>query len=340
MVKILEVNNNTNNEINRSTDISNDESDVSIAERYYTAMEQLSEIDKKSLIEQLSDDKYQEWKETHNGTYADFQRFTFERFNSNPEDEYEESDINEKVSNYLEKSGVVRNADLRGFDCDFSLELQKAFDDAKADFPDLEISYCGTIQNQVEGIRNRIAEKYEAKLKELNGDNYSEDYYKKIASDYADRIISKYGLEDTDGVFAWSMHLPEKTYEKYNGIGINEIYSSDNDLFSEVKIEEVCAKHKPIGCDTPRATVDHELGHEIDKLVGASDDEYIVSLYEEMMENGNAKEVLSDYSQTSVSEFIAEAYSEYRNNPNPREYAVKVYERLVELYGERSKCDE
>lgn len=331
----MEVENGSNKEVFNPSEIDTQDDEPSLTEKYYATMERLSEEDKKELISQLKEGKYQEWKKTHSGSYAEFQHYTIDRFVNNPDDEDEEADKNENISNHLEETGVVKNADLKGFDPDFSIELQNAFDDAKEDFPDLEISYCGTIQSQVEGIRETIAEKYEAKLKELNGDSFSDAYYKKVANDYADNVISRYGLNDTDGVFAWSMHLPGQTYEKYNGIGINETFASNNSYFTEMKESEVLAKHKPIGCDTPRATVDHELGHEIDKLVGASDDDYIISLYNQMIEDGNAEEVLSGYSQTNVSEFIAEAYSEYRNNPTPREYAVKVYERLVELYNER-----
>lgn len=56
-----------------------------------------------------------------------------------------------------------------------------------------------------------------------------------------------------------------------------------------------------------------------------------------MISNGNAKDTLSTYSATNVKEFIAEAYSEYRNNPNPRDYSTKVYNRLKELYSQRRR---
>lgn len=328
----MELSSNSSKEVFNTSEIAKQDTPPSLAVKFYSTMDRLSENERTSLIDQLSEEKYLEWSKTHTGTYEEYQHATIDNFTSESDDEIEE---NLEVSTHLENTGVVKIADLRGFDPNFALELQDAFDEAKNDFPDLEINYCGTIQNQVDGIRQIIMEKYEAKLKALNGDEFSDAYYKKIATNYADNVISKYGLDDTNGVFAWSMNLPGKTYEKYNGIGINEIYASDNEYFTEQKIDEVYSGHKPIGCDTSRATVDHELGHEIDKLVGASKDEYIIGLYDQMIDDGNAEEVLSGYSQTNVSEFIAEAYSEYRNNPNPREYAVKVYERLIELYHER-----
>lgn len=129
--------------------------------------------------------------------------------------------------------------------------------------------------------------------------------------------------------------MPSENYKEYNGIAINECYASNNDTFNQYKIQEVQSKHKPVGCDTSRATVDHELGHEIDKLVNARNDDYIKELYNDMVKNGNARDNLSAYSETSVKEFIAEAYAEYRNNPVPRDYSLKVYERLIYLYSQR-----
>ena len=79
------------------------------------------------------------------------------------------------------------------------------------------------------------------------------------------------------------------------------------------------------------AVTDHELGHEIDKLLNASSDFEIREMYSEMMQAGTARDVLSQYSATNVQEFIAESYSEFRNNPSPRELSTRVYNRLIEL---------
>jgi len=247
----------------------------------------------------------------------------------------EDEKNNEGIKKALETSGTIKNVDLRGFDPDFSKSLYDAVTDAKKDFPDLRISYCGTIQNQVQGIKETISKEYEYELRSLNGNKYSDKLYKQIADNYADDMIKEFGLDEIDGVFAWSLNMPNGKYKEYNGIAINECFASDNDKFNDHKTKEVQAKHKPVGCDTSRATVDHELGHEIDRLVDARNDTYINNLYNEMKENGNSREVLSEYSETSVKEFVAEAYSEYRNNPKPRDYSLKVYERLVYLYSQR-----
>ncbi len=40
--------------------------------------------------------------------------------------------------------------------------------------------------------------------------------------------------------------------------------------------------------------------------------------------NKNMKELLSEYAETNIKEFIAEAWSEYILNNNPRELSIKV----------------
>ena len=51
--------------------------------------------------------------------------------------------------------------------------------------------------------------------------------------------------------------------------------------------------------------------------------------------HGDAGSTLSVYAGENVMEFIAEAYSEYRNNPQPRRYARAVYLRLKVLWEQR-----
>ena len=40
---------------------------------------------------------------------------------------------------------------------------------------------------------------------------------------------------------------------------------------------------------------------------------------------------LSEYANANLFEFIAEAWSEYRNNPSPRPLANEVGDRIVEI---------
>lgn len=140
-----------------------------------------------------------------------------------------------------------------------------------------------------------MAQSYENEIRQLNGTDFSDERISNLANEYADNYIKKVGLDDSNDAFAWSLKIPSEYdptgggLSKYNGVAVNNRFAGDNKYFTECKINEVATNHKPIGCDTPRATADHELGHEIDKLLNASADKQINDMYNKMITEGNAK---------------------------------------------------
>ena len=241
------------------------------------------------------------------------------------------SDEAEKYNRYLGllciESGLVSTADFSGFDPRVSYDFANAIQTAKNDFPELEINYIGSIENQVAGIRNDFENSY---YNYFIKTGFSEDQAKQLAKVYADEKINEMGMNDVGGTYAWSFNSGG-ALGQYDGVAVNGQYAKDYDEFRNHKQYDESLKWAPIGCGTPKAVADHELGHEIDRLVGGSEDHEIISKYNEIMNTGCAEEYLSGYSQENVREFIAEAYSEYRNNPNPRETSRFVYNRLIEL---------
>ena len=281
-----------------------------------------------------------------------------EKWGPNPFADAKDEPIDDKtkLANDIMRDYNVGKADFTDFDPDVAVAVSDAIKDAKNDFPDLDVKYIGSIDTQVNGIKNELTDFYREKLASIPNTGWSEEQIERAVEKNANDFITRAKLNDTNGTFAWSLNIPEAAdptgggLSKYNGVAINKDYASDNAKFTAAKVREVATKHKPIGCDTPRATVDHELGHEIDKLLGAANDPEINDLYNKMMRSEMhstmkykemfddarpAKDVLSEYSKKDVKEFIAECYSEYRNNPQPREYSTKVYQRLKYLYSQR-----
>ena len=105
----------------------------------------------------------------------------------------------------------------------------------------------------------------------------------------------------------------------------------------------------PARCDTIKSVVDHEMGHQIDKLIGARSDPKIIALFDDMQARGGIETQrleLSGYGGYSptvtekgkaLGEFIAEGWAEYMNNPQPRPMAKAIGERLEELYNEKRR---
>jgi len=214
----------------------------------------------------------------------------------------------------------------------------------KTQFPELEMQFVGSLQ-----ARNMKAEKqYRDMLMGMRA-TY-EAYHPDSDADEIDAMIESDvrslmdDLAADDNTIAQSIY-PVKTDDpafdtvvnSIAGISVNEKYGSAYDVIEQTRRRDVDSGYKPENCYSPKATIDHELGHQIDKLVGARDDTQIKKWYRDFSRAGEMKqiEILSGYAATSIAEFIAEAWSEYNNNPNCREMARQVAERIKELYSQR-----
>ena len=211
---------------------------------------------------------------------------------------------------------------------------------ARKEFPGISVNYFGSIQNQVQGVCEKLSEYFAKEFMKANEGKVTESQAKIVGSYNAKRYIHQYRLDETEGCFAWSLSMGKSSVgSEFSGVAVNREFGESYDFFRKQKEREVAFRHKPVGCDTPRATFDHEMGHEIDRMLRASEDKEIAGMYREMIDRGNGEEVLSGYAKTSIAEFIAEAYSEYQNNPAPREYAKRVYQRLKMLAGKKEGED-
>lgn len=253
--------------------------------------------------------------------------------------------LNEKDLRHIETS--LRNnfgasvVQLDGFDVRVAHDMADALNDAKRDFSDLKISYFGSCQSQAASMRSDLTEYYKDYFKDCK-QYWTDEQYEAAVKYNVERYVHDYlELDDTDGTFAWSLNVGNSDptageLGKYSGVAVNLDFASSYEDFKQSKVQNVQDRFKPIGCETPRATMDHELGHEIDRLVGAAQDPQIQKWYYEMLQSNNAEIVLSGYSKTTIYEFIAEGYSEYRNNPKPREYSTKIFNRLIELRNQKA----
>lgn len=112
------------------------------------------------------------------------------------------------------------------------------------------------------------------------------------------------------------------------GIAINRTWGKDPGYLKAAAQYNVDIKHHPEGCGTIRALVDHELGHQLDDLLGLHADPDVIKLFEQSRQQGMEQRV-SSYAGKNIFEFIAEAWAEYRNNPTPRSTA-RTLGRIVQ----------
>ena len=107
-------------------------------------------------------------------------------------------------------------------------------------------------------------------------------------------------------------------FKDVDGIAYNEAWGKKASVgkFRAALARDVQSQWHPVGTENLRSVMDHEIGHQIDFMLGLSDNPQIQKLFNENREN--MSEVLSAYGNKNIAEFIAESWAEYINNPTPR----------------------
>ncbi|MCM1508962.1 MAG: hypothetical protein NC177_17780 [Ruminococcus flavefaciens] len=122
---------------------------------------------------------------------------------------------------------------------------------------------------------------------------------------------------------------------------VNSNFGNDSKKF--IEILELCVNHKvhSIGSDTIRSLLDHEIGHQLDRMLNISDIPEIKKLFDsrttEQLTNDLSIYSWKNNNSKRYAEMIAEAWAEYCNNPQPREIAKTVGETIEKLYSIKYK---
>uniref|UniRef100_UPI0026047AC8 hypothetical protein n=1 Tax=uncultured Muribaculum sp. TaxID=1918613 RepID=UPI0026047AC8 len=222
------------------------------------------------------------------------------------------------------------NCSLKGFTKKHMEQIQSIFRSVERHFqcwPELKkvTLFVGTIRGRIEMLTA-------AKLAELKATHAGlpDSYLEKWAKEYARKIAT------CRNCYAYS-HRAAKEYG-LSGICFNTTWAGDKidtSLANDVK-----SKWHPPGCGTLKAVFDHELGHEIDRLLGLRSHADFLKMYREETAKGKQHIVdsLSTYGHKNEAEFIAEAWSEYLNNETPRPIAVAVGNLVKRLYDEKNQA--
>lgn len=213
-------------------------------------------------------------------------------------------------------------------------EIRRSADYHFTQFPEIEskVKYLGTISNKYERIQKIYFDEY----KKLNLGSYFSD------PNTRDMYIRE-SIRKNKNVKSRSPRANAGSYafsDPWDKGGLNGICW--NDKFGLSKITEslkrdVSAKYHPPGCNTPKSVIDHELGHKVDELLDLRKDPEFKKIFNDAVEKGRdyIYENLSRYAwdgKNPVAEFIAEAWSEYLNNPTPRDIAKTVGDLILKKY--------
>ncbi len=233
--------------------------------------------------------------------------------------------IKEAEQFYRDKLGV--NCSLAGFTAKNMGQVESIFRSVEEHFrcyPELKktTKFVGTIKGRIDLLTDAFVKDWE-KNHGTSAPDFVVQHLRKEARRYA----------GAKGCYAYS----HGAFDNFNlsGIAFNTQWAGEKiekSLASDVK-----GKWHPPGCGTLKAVFDHELGHEIDRLLGLRTHSEFLKIFgpEHSKGKDHVTEILSTYGNKNAAEFIAEAWSEYLNNETPRPVAAAVGMLIKKLYAEK-----
>ena len=254
--------------------------------------------------------------------------------------EFKEASSIKEANEFAEKLGL--RADYTGIDIRCANEWNKGLYDMKEKFPEVveNIKFIGSTQ-----IRNKLI------LQEIENDLRKAGFSKEAITDSLEYAKREYKIIINKNAMAVSLFIDKDNKDpvnmiraKYQGITMNSLHFKNYEEVTESLKMQVNGKWHPVGCDTVKAVLDHEFGHQLDSFLGIRNKKEMIEILEE-----NKKEkgkFLSEYSifnkldEINIKETIAEGWSEYCNNSKPRELSQRVgklIEREYDIYKKGSE---
>lgn len=237
-----------------------------------------------------------------------------------------------KEAKQYAKSNFDCEADFTGLDIRAVNEMNKSIATHIDMFPELKDNFgfvgsaqaCNTLRKSAweDYYYNKNFDTYERLGKD-------EDFKRRQAKKAAARTVGK-----SHGEWAWS-YSPEEWYpdSHLGGICMNKSMWAPKAFDQQIESLKysVETEYHPIGCDTVKSIFDHEIGHQLDSLLSIRSDSEFIAYYGGLSRD-DVKSGLSGYAASNDAEFIAEAWSEYQNNPNPRAHAQFVGDLIMRKY--------
>ncbi|MCM1168167.1 MAG: phage minor capsid protein, partial [Ruminococcus sp.] len=229
----------------------------------------------------------------------------------------------------------IPNVSYKGVDVKTANEWNRGLFDTFSKFPELQDKF---------GFVGECHQRNEA-LKPLVQKYYTDTYISKFPDvdlktlqPYIDKSVDSQMKKLSIGrnTLAQSFSPSIDDYKAFSGIAVNRDIGKNSSVFIDTLKKDVLSKFHPEGCDTIRSVLDHEIGHQLDDLLGIGDLKDIQELYTSRtmkeLTDGLSEYAWNNKNKNDFSEMIAEGWAEYCNNPNPREIAKKIGETIEAEY--------
>lgn len=233
----------------------------------------------------------------------------------------------------------IQNVSYRGVDIAIANEWNRGLNDSLHQFPELRnnFGFVGEIRERNEMLKPIAKQYYLNELVRLNPTLNIADL-----EPYAEKKVKELmkALRPGDS-YAQSWAPTKEPFSLFRGVSVNRKWGKKPDEFIKALREDVAVRFHPVGCDTIKSVLDHEIGHQLDSLLKVSELPEIQKLFDTRTHDEITKG-LSEYAwknnnSAKYSEMVAEAWAEYCNNPQPREIAKVVGEIIEAEYKKKIK---
>ncbi len=239
----------------------------------------------------------------------------------------------EEAESFLQNSlSADATVNYKGANLQIANEWNRGLQDNLRRFPELKdsIRFIGSCQNREKEKINlffdEVLESYRLRNPHIKSDS--------ILYPYVTKHIEKYYVKKIPGeVMAQSYFTKQKTWNMLNGVTFNN--NRGYKAFMDAVKRDVASGFHPVGTDTVRAILDHEIGHQIDDMLGLKTNPDIIAIWsrgEEAIKSGLSRYAVKNSSPEPIREMIAEGWAEYCNNPAPRPIAREIGQIIEREY--------
>jgi len=211
-------------------------------------------------------------------------------------------------------------------------------------------------QQFVGSMQSRAKLRHELKLNEFK--KQLESHPSRNDPGWMERQLKRVKKEKAmANAYAYSASGYKPDTQGHYGVAFNEKYSSkDLKALQDHLDADMKNKFHPEYSNTAKFIFDHEYGHQLDHLLGLRNHPEVISLrkslldedavktagmslkekYEHHKEHGTPiRNAVSKYAEQNMAEFIAEAWGEAQNHPNPRPTAKRLAEIVHSEYAKK-----
>lgn len=226
-----------------------------------------------------------------------------------------------EANEYAVRELGLQGANYKGVPVEFANEWNKSLKYYKDNYPEVikQMKYTGTST----GIREIQMPYYKAQAI----DRYKAYFNRMPTEEEVLRYARKSVTKAPKG--CWAYADPEAQWKGVYMVPSNLKGVNISDLASK----SVAVGYHPIGCESLKSILDHEIGHQFDYLLG-------------VRTNGELMKALNHFSISDIAsnlsgyaakksypvEVISEAWAEYMNNPSIRPIAKEISDIIKKLY--------